>query len=133
MRKYYAKKYNQLLLSDIYDNCKDLFNNGKSKFITLLENSIAFADFIPLSFYNAFNQRFGRKREYSLSAFVSALILQKVYSIPADAILINYLKTNEELREFCGFAKVLDSSKLTRFKQNLVDHLILLFNTLVEY
>ena len=47
-------KYNQLSLSDIYENCNNLFNNDISKFITLLENSIDFADFIPLSFYNAF-------------------------------------------------------------------------------
>ena len=63
------KKYNQLSLSDIYENCNDLFNIDKSKFINLLENSIDFADFIPLPFYNAFNQHFGRNRKYSLSAF----------------------------------------------------------------
>jgi len=93
------KKYNQLSLSDIYENCNDLFNNDKSKFINLLENSIDFADFIPLPFYNAFNQHFGRNRKYSLSAFISALILQKIYSIPIDPLLITFLKTSKELRE----------------------------------
>ena len=127
------KKYNQLSLSDIYENCNDLFNNDKSKFITLLENSIDFADFIPLSFYNAFNQHFGRNRKYYLSALISALILQKIYSIPTDAILITFLKISKELREFCGFTKVPDASKFTRFKQDFLDHLTLLFNNLVDY
>jgi len=127
------KLYNQLSISDVYDECKDLFENDKPKFITLLEQTIDFADFIPHSFYNAFYQRFGRNRTYSLESFVSALVLQKIYSIPNDSLLIIFLKTSKELRDFCGFTKVPDASKFTRFKQNFIDHLTTLFNNLVDY
>lgn len=124
---------NQLSFSDIYDKCKDLFDNEKSKFIILLEQTIDFADFIPQCFYNAFYQHYGRNRRYSLNAFISALILQKIYSIPTDALLIIFLKTSKELRDFCGFTKVPDASKFTRFKQEFLEHLIVLFEKLVDY
>jgi hypothetical protein len=126
------KLYNQLSLSDIFDHCKGLFENDKSKFITLLENSIDFDDFIPKSFHNAFYQNFGRKRDYSLSAFISAFILQKILSIPTDSLLIIFLKNSKEIRDFCGFYKVPDASKFTRFKQDFLEHLTILFNHLVD-
>lgn len=127
------QKFNQLSLSDIFEYCKDLFDNNKSKFITLLEQTIDFAEFIPQTFYFAFYQRFGRNRKYPLEAFISALILQKIYSIPTDSLLIIFLKTSEELRNFCGFTKVPDASKFTRFKQDFVEHLTAMLNTLVDY
>lgn len=127
------KLYNQLSISDVYDECKNLFENNKPKFLTLLEQTIDFADFIPHSFYNAFYQHFGRNRKYSLASFVSALVLQKIYSIPNDSLLITFLKTSKELRDFCGFATVPDASKFTRFKQNFIVHLTALFNNLVDY
>lgn len=131
--KLMRKLYNQLSISDIYDDCKDLFDNNKSKFITLLEQTIDFADFIPQSFYNAFYQHFGRNRKFSLESFVSALVLQKIYSIPTDTLLIIFLKTSKELRDFCGFTKVPDASKFTRFKQDFIEHLTTLFHNLVDY
>ena len=127
------KSYNQLSLADIYDECKEMFDNNKSKFITLLEKTIDFAEFIPQTFYNAFYQHFGRNREYSLEAFISALILQKIFSIPTDSLLIIILKNSNELRDFCGFSKVPDASKFTRFKQNFIEDLTIMFNKLVDY
>lgn len=123
---------NQLTLSDIYENCKGIFDNEQSKFITLLENTIDVADFIPAPFYDAFYRHFGRNRIYSLEAFISALMLQKIYSIPTDALLINILRLSKELRDFCGFVKVPDASKLTRFKQDFVLELTVMFNKLVD-
>lgn len=126
------KLYNQLSLSDIYSECKEVFDKNKSKFITLLEQTIDVADFIPQSFFNAFYQRFGRNREYSLEAFLSALILQKIFSIPTDSLLIVFLKNSKELRDFCGFSKVPDASKFTRFKQTFLEELTLMFHKLVD-
>lgn len=123
----------QLTLSDIYEECKGMFESDTPKFLVLLENLIDFADFIPQTFYCAFYRRFGRKREYSLEAFISALILQKILAIPTDNLLIIILTLSRELREYCGFSKVPDASKFTRFKQGFLPFLTDMFNKLVDY
>lgn len=127
------KIFNQLSISDVYKNCKDLFDNDKPKFITLLEQTIDFADFIPPSFYNAFYKQFCRKRNYTLESFISKLFLQKIYSIPTDTLLFIFLNSSKILRAFCGFSKVPVASKFIHFKQNFIVHLTQMFNKLVDY
>ena len=61
-----------------------------------------------------------------------ALIIQRVFSIPTDQLLLVFLSYSKPLREFCGFTKVPDASKITRFKQNFVDDLQLIFDKLVD-
>jgi len=127
------KEFMQLSLSDVYKECQSLFDNDKPKFLRLLESAVDFTDFIPLTFYNAFYQRLGRNRKYPLEGFVCAVILQKIFSIPSDSLLILFLKLSKELREFCGFDKVPDGSKFTRFKQDFTDQIENLFNILIDY
>ena len=127
------KDYYQPSLSDIYEECKGFFDNDKPKFLTLLESTVNIADFIPQTFYNAFHRRFGRDRVYPLEGFVSSVILQKLFTIPRDSLLILFLTMSKELREFCGFDKVPDASKFTRFKQSFADQIENLFYLLVDY
>lgn len=63
---------------------------------------------------------------------ISALILQHIFSIPTDALLIIFLKYSQELRDFCGFLRVPDSSKFTRFKQDFLLDLQSMFDHLVD-
>ena len=126
-------KHLQLSLADIFKDCQDIFVSDKPVFFSLLEQYIDFKDFIPQTFYHAFYQKLGRKREYTLSAFLSALILQKIISIPTDSMLILLLHLCRELREFCGFKKVPDASKFTRFKQDFLPWIEQMFNNLVDY
>ena len=46
---------------------------------------------------------------------LKALLLQRIFSIPTDTLLIVFLKYSQELRDFCGFDVVPDGSKFTRF------------------
>lgn len=125
-------KFTQLSLSDIYDNCKDLSENDKPAFLSLLETYLDISEYIPLSFYKHFYKNFGRKRKYQLESFLYALLIQRIFSIPTDSLLITFLKFSKELREFCGFTKVPDASKFTTFKQNFSDDLSQLFERLVD-
>ncbi|MEF9918350.1 MAG: transposase, partial [Eubacterium sp.] len=77
-------------------------------------------------------KHFGRKRTYPLHGFLSALILQKIFSIPSDALLLVFLSLSRELRDFCGFDKVPDASLLTRFKQDFCPFLEQMFEELVD-
>lgn len=63
---------------------------------------------------------------------ISALILQHIFSIPTDALLIIFLKYSQELRDFYGFLKVPDASSFTRFKQVFLLNLQYMFDHLVD-
>ena len=111
--------HKQLSLADIFSDCKEKFENDKPQFLSLLEDTINLSEFIPASFTNHFYAYTGRPRKYSLHAMIWALLLQRIFSIPTDTLLITVLKYSKELRDFCGFDKVPDPSKFTRFKQLL--------------
>ena len=81
-------KYRQLSLKDAFSNCQDMFIDDAPSFFQLLNEHFDIQEFIPSVFRNAFYQRFGRKRDYPLEGFLSSLILQKVFSIPSDSLLL---------------------------------------------
>jgi hypothetical protein len=124
--------YKQLSLTDIFSDCQDKFENDKPAFLSLLENHINLDEFISISFQKHYYASTGRHREYPLSAMLWALLLQRIFSIPTDSLLIVFLKYSKVLREFCGFDKVPDTSKLTRFKQDFLMDLQSLFDKLVD-
>lgn len=126
-------KYHQISLKDSFSDCQDIFVNNTPTFFQLLDNHIDLDEFIPPEFYHAFYQNLGRKRIFPLSGFLAALILQKIFSIPTDSLLILFLSLCKELRDFCGFSKVPDAPLFTRFKQNFLPYLELMFNRMVDY
>lgn len=124
--------HKQLSLAEIFSDCKEKFENDKPQFLSLLENTININEFIPYSFVSNFYASTGRPRKYPLYAMLWALILQRLLSIPTDTLLIVFLKYSKELREFCGFNKVPDASKFTRFKQDFLLDLQSMFDNLVD-
>ena len=124
--------YKQLSLADIFTDCQEKFENDKPAFLSLLENHIDIDEFIPISFRNHFYASTGRTRKYPLQAFLWALIIQRIFSIPTDQLLLTFLAYSKPLRDFCGFTKVPDASKITRFKQDFLDDLQLVFDNLVD-
>ncbi len=124
--------YKQLSFKDIFHDCQQIFESDKPKFLTLLENHIALDEMIPLSFYKHYYASTGRKRNYPLHAMLWALIIQRLFSIPTDSLLLVFLHYSKHLREFCGFSKVPDASKITRFKQDFLDDLKAFFDRLVD-
>lgn len=124
--------YKQLSLADIYSDCQDKFENDKPAFLALLETYINLDEIIPISFRNHFYASTGRTRKYPLQALLWALIIQRIFSIPTDQLLLTFLSYSKPLREFCGFTKVPDASKITRFKQDFLNDLQLVFDNLVD-
>ena len=119
-------------MADIYSDCKTFFQEDKPKFLSLLEDTINLYEFIPVSFYNHFYASTGRPRKYKLHSMLWALLIQRIFSIPTDTFLITFLKYSAELRAFCGFNKVPDTSKFTRFRQGFLEVLQIVFDNLVE-
>ncbi|TZE81825.1 transposase [Calorimonas adulescens] len=96
----------QLSFADIYSDCNSIFGNDKYHFLSLLEENIDLEELIPSSFYNHFYSSIGRNRVYPLSGFLWALLIQRIFSIPTDRLLLIFLQYSKELRDFCGFVKV---------------------------
>ena len=124
--------YKQLSLADIFTDCQDKFDNDKPEFLSLLDSHINIDEMIPVSFRNHFYARTGRTRKYPLHAMLWALIIQRIFSIPTDRLLLTFLHYSKPLRDFCGFSKVPDASKITRFKQDFLDDLQTVFDNLVD-
>lgn len=124
--------YKQLSVEDILQDCQNKFNNDKPAFLSLLEQHIDLDEIIPVTFYNHFYASTGRSRKYPLKAFLWALIIQRIFSIPTDQLLLTFLHYSKPLREFCGFQKIPDASKITRFKQDFLDDLLSVFDHLVD-
>jgi hypothetical protein len=127
-----VNKVKQLSLADVYTDCANVMESDKHHFLSLLEENIDLETLIPQTFFNRFHAWTGRKRKYPLTGFIWALILQRIFSIPKDSTLIIFLKFSKELREFCGFTKVPDASKFTRFKQRFLPNLQSMFDNLVD-
>lgn len=124
--------YHQTTLADIFTEMQELLESDKPAFLQLLENTIDLYEVIPVSFRNHYYAWTGRPREYQLHSMLWALIIQKIFSIPTDQLLLVFLQYSKELRDFCGFSKVPDASKITRFKQNFIPELHDMFDHLVD-
>ena len=122
----------QLSLADIFEDCQNLLQEDKPAFLSLLESHIRLNEIIPESFFNHYYSWTGRPRTYPLTAMLWALIIQKIFSIPTDQLLLVFLHYTRHLRDFCGFSKVPDASKITRFKQDFLPDLQLVFDKLVD-
>ncbi|MCD8300813.1 MAG: transposase [Clostridiales bacterium] len=124
--------YNQLSLADIFTDCQEILDSDKPQFLNLLQQHIDLDEIVPASFRKHFYASTGRARKYPLYAFLWALIIQRIFSIPTDSLLLVFLHYSRHLREFCGFDKVPDASKITRFKQDFRDDLQDFFDRLVD-
>lgn len=74
----------------------------------------------------------GRPRKYPLEGFIKSMVLPKIFGYVDDSVLLATLRYSQEMREFCGFEKVPDGAKLTRFKQDFLPYIGEVFERLVE-
>lgn len=125
-------KYVQMSLLDTYHSVEEHLEKDKPELFKLLDEHLDWDEIIPESFYKSFYQCFGRNRKYDLESFMRALFLQRVFHYVEDSQLLNTLRYSREMRSFCGFDKVPDASKLTRFKQDFCEHIRAVFENLVD-
>ena len=124
--------YKQLTLPEIFHDCQNKFDNDKYQFLQLLDEAINLDEIVPTSFLIHFHAGTGRPRKHLLYPMLKALLLQRIFSIPTDTLLIIFLKYSQELRNFCGFDVVPDPSKFTRFKQDFLLDLQAMFDHMVD-
>ena len=124
--------YKQLTLAEIFEDCQNKFDNDKYQFLSLLDEAINLDEIVPVSFVTHFHASTGRPRKHQLYPMLKAFLLQRIFSIPTDMLLIVFLKYSQELRDFCGFHVVPDASKFTRFKQDFLMDLQSMFDHMVD-
>ena len=124
--------YKQLTLEEIFEDCQNKFDNDKYQFLSLLDEAINLDEIVPVSFISHFYASTGRPRKHQLYPMLKALLIQRIFSIPTDTLLIVFLKFSQELRDFCGFDVVPDGSKFTRFKQDFLSDLQSMFDHLID-
>lgn len=126
------KKCVQMSLMNTYHKIEDCLENDKPELFKLLDEHLDWDEIIPDTFYRAFYKRVGRKRDYRLKSFMRALFLQRIFHYVEDTQLLNTLRFSYEMRDYCGFDKVPDPSKITRFKQDFCEHIRDVFERLVD-
>ena len=94
--------YHQMTLADVFTETQKKFESDKPEFLKLLESTIDLCEIVPGSFWNHFYASTGRPREYHLTSLLWVLILQKIFSIPTDSLLLTFIEYSKDLREFCG-------------------------------
>ena len=124
--------YKQLTLAEIFEDCQNKFDNDKYQFLSLLDEAINLDEIVPVSFISHFYASTGRPRKHQLYPMLKALLIQRIFSIPTDTLLIVFLRFSQEPRDFCGFDVVPDGSKFTRFKQDFLSDLQSMFDHLVD-
>ena len=124
--------HKQLTLAEVFEDCQNNFDNDKYQFLSLLDEAINLDEIVPVSFVTHFHARTGRPRKHQLYPMLKALLIQCIFSIPTDTLLIIFLKYSQELRDFCGFGIVPDASKFTRFRQDFLPDLQSMFDHLVD-
>jgi hypothetical protein len=98
----------------------------------LLNQTLNLDEIVPASFITHFHAAIGRPRKHQLYPILRALLLQRIFSIPTDMLLIVFLKYSQELRDFCGFEVVLYASEFIHFKRDFLFDLQFMFGHLVD-
>ena len=112
---------------------EELETNSPITLLDCLSEHINTNELVPYSVYQNYYKYTGRKHKYSLVSFINALLVQKLFSITQDSLLITLLNLSKELREFCGFNKsVPDKTQFSRFKTTYSDDLECIFHHLVD-
>ena len=123
---------NQLSLADVFQIARKFMNLTNLLFCLFLNYtfiSMKLFLFPPesISMYQRIDPL-----KYPLHSLLWALIIQRIFSITTDQLLFTFLTYSKPLREFCGFPKIPDASKITRFKQDFLIALQLIFDNLVD-
>lgn len=84
--------YKQLTLAEIFEDCQNNFDNDKYQFLSLHDKAINLDEIVTVSFVSHFHAQTGRPRKYQLYPMLKALLLQRIFSIPSDTLLIVFLK-----------------------------------------
>ena len=93
-------------MDDIFEDCQNIYESDKPQFLTLLENHIELDEIVPISFRRHYYVSTGRNHKYPLNAMLWSLIIQRLFSIPTDSLLLIFLQyANRIIKQPKSYAK----------------------------
>jgi len=113
-------------------NLENQGSTSESDILANLKTHIKIEQYIPKEFRRAFYKDTGRPRGVTIENFMWYLILQSLTGIVNDNIFLFLVSICKELRDFCGFKSVPLADKVTLFKQNFVEYIVLVFEKFVD-
>lgn len=81
--------HTQLSLAEVFENFQNKFDN-KCQFLSLLDETINLDEIIPISFVTHFHASTGRPRKHQLYPLLKTFLIQRIFSIPTDMLLIAF-------------------------------------------
>jgi len=109
-------KLKQISLVSSFEEFEQASSKDKLKMLT---DYVDIEEIIPLEVKLAYYKSTGRP-PYPLGSMLSALIIQKIFSIPTVELLVTFLELSEPLRNFCGLViSVPDPATFSRFKDKI--------------
>ncbi len=79
-------------MAEVFEDCQNKFDNDKYQFLSLLDETINLDEIVPVSFVSHFHASTGRPRKHQLYSMLKAFLIQRIFSIPTDMLLIVFLK-----------------------------------------
>lgn len=123
---------NQLTFNNFMDNFDDLTSEATPKLFHLFNSYINIDKLIPPSFKEDYYSTVGSPREYSLSSMINFFILKNILGFSESKQLLNILRISNDIRKFCGFAKIPHESQISRFNTNYLKYINEMFHHLVD-
>jgi len=111
-------------LAEVFEDCQNKFNNDKYQFLSLLDESINLDEIVSVSFVIHFHASIRRHQNHQLYPMLKAFLINRIFSILIDMLLIIFLKYSQELRDFYGFGIVPDEYKFLANSKALLPVLI---------
>ena len=78
---------------------EDMETQSPTTLLDCLKDHIDTKELIPFSVYRHYYKDNGRKHKYSLTSYINALLVQKLFSITQDNLLITLLNLSKELSD----------------------------------
>lgn len=100
-------QYHRTTLKDTFSNGQNMFREDIPSFFQLLNDTLDISEVIPADFYYAFYLSLRRKRIFPLEDFLSVLILQKIFSISTDSLIILFSSSARNYGTSAAFLKFL--------------------------
>ena len=114
------------ILSEVFEDCQNKFDNDKYQLSHLTKPLILMKLFLFL--YTHFHASTGRPRKHPLYPMIKALLIQRIFSIPTDTLLIIFFKIFSGTTGFLCFRVVPDASKIYLLKQDFLMDLQSMFD-----
>lgn len=83
-----VKLFNQISLSDTFEECKDIYQNDKPKFLELLTEHLDLSSLIPQEFYWAYHKHLSNTSRSTIASWVSSTTILSSFGTTTRSLVL---------------------------------------------